>query len=86
MTPLTATDARKSFFEILKSTKEQHEIYQIRHKCGDAVLMSKEEYEGLSETLELLSTPGFKDDFEKACAEAESGDLLTFEEFFGEPQ
>jgi antitoxin YefM len=86
MTTMTATDARKSFFDLLKSTNERHEVYHIRHRNGDAVLMSQVDYESLQETLELLSTPGFREDFQTARQEAESGDTLSFEEVFGEKQ
>lgn len=86
MTTLTATDARKSFFELLRGTNERHEIYHIRHRSGDAVLMSEAEYDSLTETLALLSAPGFREDFEKARAEGEDGDTFSFEEVFGEKQ
>lgn len=86
MTTMTATAARKSFFDLLKSTNEHHEIYHIRHRNGDAVLMSQEEYESIQETLELLSTPGFREDFRIARQEAASGMTLSFEEVFREKQ
>ncbi|MDF3127795.1 type II toxin-antitoxin system Phd/YefM family antitoxin [Kiritimatiellaeota bacterium B1221] len=86
MTTMTATDARKGFFELLKSAKERHEIYHIRYRSGDAVLMSQDEYESLQETLDLLSAPGFKEGFEKACSEVEAGETLSFEDVFGEKQ
>ncbi len=86
MTTLTATDARKGLFEILRETNEQHEIYHIRYKKGDAVLMSEQEYESLIETLALLSSPDFKKDFERSKEEAEAGDTLSFAEVFGEEQ
>ncbi|EXJ15307.1 type II toxin-antitoxin system Phd/YefM family antitoxin [Imhoffiella purpurea] len=86
MTTLTASDARKSLFELLRGTNERHEIYHIRHRQGDAVLMSEAEYESLIETLELLSSPGFREPFEKARMEAENGETRSFEDIFGEPQ
>jgi len=86
MAVLTATDARKSLFELLRGANDRHEIYRIRYRQGDAVLMSEAEYESLMETLTLLSAPGFRDAFEQARAEAESGDTRSFEEVFGEPQ
>ena len=73
MEKLTASDARKGFFELLRGANERHEIYHIRHKNGDAVLMSEGEYESLMETLGLLASPGFQEGFEKARAEAEAG-------------
>jgi antitoxin YefM len=86
MTTLTATDARKDLFDLLRGTNERHEIYHIRYRQGDAVLMSEAEYESLMETLALLSAPGFRDAFEQARVEADSGDTLSFDEVFEEPQ
>ena len=85
MTKLTATDARKGFFELLKKTSEQHEIYHIHHRSGDAVLMSGQEYDSLNETLALLSSPGFREEFEKSRKEEAAGDTVDFEHVFGEP-
>ncbi len=84
MTTMTATEARKGFFELLKTANERHEIYHIRHRSGDAVLMSQEEFDSLQETLELLSAPGFRDAFELARKQVASGDTLSFKEVFGE--
>ncbi|WP_158269707.1 type II toxin-antitoxin system Phd/YefM family antitoxin [Desulfonatronum sp. SC1] len=48
--------------------------------------MSRDEYESIQETLELLSTPGFREDFQIALREADSGDTLSFEKVFEEKQ
>ena len=85
MTTITATNARREFFDILKGASINHEIYRIHHRRGDAVLMSEDEYESLLETLELLSTPGFKGGLLKAAQEVEAGETVDFEEVFGEP-
>ncbi len=86
MATLSAADARASLFELLRGANERHEIYRIRHRHGDAVLMSEAEYERLLETLTLLSAPGFRDGYAQAVAEAERGETHTFGEVFGEPQ
>ena len=86
MTTLTATAARKGLFDLLRGANERHEIYHIRHRQGDAVLMSEAEYDSLIETLGLLSASGFNESFEKARAEAQTGDTRSFDEVFGEPQ
>jgi antitoxin YefM len=86
MTTLTATDARKGLFELLKGASERHEIYRIRCRSGDAVLMSQAEFDSLQETLELLSAPGFREGFEGARREAAAGDTVSFEDTFGEAQ
>ncbi len=85
MPVITATNARKDFFEIVKGAAEKHEIYHIHHRKGDVVLMSEDEYESLLETLSLLSVPGFKERFELSQKEVEAGETSTFEEVFSEP-
>ena len=86
MSTITATDARKSFFDLMKGVNQKHEIYHINYKDGGAVLMSEDEFESLRETLELLSTKGFREDFDRARTEVEKGDTRSFEDVFGEPQ
>ena len=86
MTTLTATAARKSFFEILKKTNEQHEIFHIHHRCGDAVLLSEQEYDSLNESLALLSAPGFRDAFRTSRKQAENNETVSFEDVYGEAQ
>ena len=85
MPTITATNARKDFFEIVKGATEKHEIYHIHHRKGDVVLMSENEYESLLETLALLSVPGFKERFELSQEEIERGETVAFAEVFGEP-
>jgi antitoxin YefM len=86
MSTITAPDARKSFFDLMKGVNQKHEIYHISHKGGSAVLMSESEFENLQETLELLSSKGFRDDFDRARKEVEKGETRSFEDVFGEPQ
>jgi antitoxin YefM len=86
MTTLTATAARKGLFELLKKTNDQHEVYHIHHRSGNAVLMSEQEYDSLNESLALLSSPGFREAFEKSRQEASAGETVSFEDVFGEAQ
>jgi antitoxin YefM len=83
---ITATDARKGFFDLIKRVNERHEVMHIRHRQGDAVLMSETEYEGLMETLALLSDADFRRGLAAAEAQAAAGDTRSFEEVFDEPQ
>jgi len=86
MTTLTASRARKDFFSLLRDTSEKHEVVRVHHKHGDAVIMSEQEYDSLIETLYLLSAPGFREATEQALKEADTGNTLSFDEVFGEPQ
>jgi len=85
MVTMTATEARKSFFELIKQTNQQHEIIEVQHKTGNAVIMSADDYESLQETLHLLSQPNFKQTFDQSVKEADEGQTDSFEDVFGEP-
>ncbi|MBU4270318.1 MAG: type II toxin-antitoxin system prevent-host-death family antitoxin [Planctomycetes bacterium] len=84
MTTLSATDARREFFELMKRATAGHRIYRIRHRKGSAVLMSEEDYESLLETLELLSIPGFRASMKRSAAQMKRGDTYSLEEVLGE--
>jgi len=82
---LTATDARKSFFELIRNVNDRHEMYRVLHHHGNVVLMSEAEYDSLIETLELLSSPDFRSRFYQAVAEEHAGETVGFKDVFGEP-
>lgn len=84
MLTMTATEARKSFFELIKQANQCHEVISVQHKSGNAVIMSADDYESLQETLHLLSQPNFKQAFNQSVAEADAGDVNSFEDVFGE--
>ena len=86
MITLTATEARKSLFELIKQSNQKHDIFEVQHKSGNAILMSETEYESIQESLYLLSQPGFKEDFSLSIAEADTDDVVSFEAVFGEKQ
>ena len=83
MTTLTATKARQSLFDILKKTTRTHAPIKITAKTGDVVLMSEEDYEGLIETLELLSVPGMLKSVREAKQDIRSGRTKSLREIFG---
>ena len=84
MVTITATEARKSFFELIKQTNQTHDVIQVQHKSGNAVIMSAEDYESLQEALFLLSQPGFSEGFEQSLEDAKAGDGASFDQIFGE--
>lgn len=52
---ITASEARKNLFPLVKKVNEDHDTIEIVSKGGNAVLMSKEDYDSLIATVELLS-------------------------------
>ncbi|MCL2149253.1 MAG: type II toxin-antitoxin system Phd/YefM family antitoxin [Methanomassiliicoccaceae archaeon] len=57
MMSLSVTDARRDIFNIIKAVQNSDAV-TITSKDGNAVLVSEEEWNGIKETLYLLSIPG----------------------------
>ena len=80
---ITATQARKELFQIIDRAVQGHEVVRVRHREGDAVILSGEDYENLIETIELLSLPGFRESLEEAEADIAAGRTVSAEEALG---
>jgi antitoxin YefM len=83
MNKLTATDARRDFFDIVRGATQKHQVYRIQHRNGSVVLLSEDEYDSLIETLELLSIKGFRESIERSVDQIKRGETVSFEEVFG---
>lgn len=57
MSAITATDARKNFFGILQQVNDDRAPVEVVSKRGNAVIISKDDYDSLVESMYLLSTP-----------------------------
>lgn len=80
---VTATEARQNLFKLVKKSVKGHVPVKITSKDGDAVLVSEEDYEGLLETLELLSVPGMRKSIQEARADIRAGRTKALKEIFG---
>ena len=81
---MTATEARKELFNLIRRAQRCHEAVKISHRDGGVVLLSEEDYEGLIETLDLLSIPGLRESLQDAEADIEAGRTLSLDEAFGD--
>ncbi len=54
MTAITATDARKGLFGLIQQVNQDHTAVEVVSKHGNAVLMSKDDYDAITETAYLL--------------------------------
>ena len=61
MTTLTATEARANLYKIIEETLQNHEPVVITGKKGNAVLLSENDWNAVTETLHLLSIPGMRE-------------------------
>jgi antitoxin YefM len=84
VTAVSATEARKELFNLIRRALHAHDPVRIQHREGGVVLLSEEDYEGLLETLELLSVPGLRGSIEEAEADIDAGRTVTADELFGD--
>jgi antitoxin YefM len=54
---ITASDARKGLFPLIKKVNEDHDAIEIVSRHGNAVLISAEDYAALREGAYLLRSP-----------------------------
>jgi antitoxin YefM len=84
MSTVTATEARKELFNLIRRALRAHAPVRIQHREGGVVLVSEEDYEGLLETLELLSIPGMRESIAEAEADIAAGRTASVEQIFGD--
>jgi antitoxin YefM len=80
---VTATEARQQFYQLLRKSVKGHVPVKVSSKDGDAVILSEEDYEGLLETLELLSLPGMRKSIREAKADIRAGRTKSLRDIFG---
>ena len=80
---VTATEARQHLFQLLRKSAKGHVPVKISCKDGDVVIISEEDYEGLLETLELLSVPGMRKSIREAKADIRAGRTKSLKDIFG---
>lgn len=61
MAILSATEARANLYKLIEQTLQSHEPVVITGKKGNAVLLSEEDWNAVTETLYLLSIPGTRE-------------------------
>lgn len=54
---VTASEARKNLFPLIEKVNEDRSAIEITSRRGDAVLISRAEYDALQETAHLLRAP-----------------------------
>lgn len=57
MSAITATEARKNLFGLIQQVNNDHAPVEVVSKHGNAVIISKADYDALTETEYLLRSP-----------------------------
>jgi len=58
---LNATEARSKLYSLIDEATDTHQPVVITGKRGNAVLVSEDDWNAISETLYLLSVPGMRE-------------------------
>ena len=74
---ITASEARKNLFPLIAQVNDDHQPVEITSKHGNAVLMSRADYEALTETAWLLRVPANAQRLLESLAQARSGQRET---------
>ncbi len=70
MTTLNATEARSKLYSLIDETAQTHQPILITGKRGNAVLVSEEDWNSISETLYLLSILGMRESVRSGMEES----------------
>jgi antitoxin YefM len=65
MTTLSATEARKTLYNLIDDVALSHDPIQIVGKRHSAVLISEDDWRAIQETLYLTSIPGMRESIKK---------------------
>jgi len=71
---VTASEARKSLFGLIEQVNNDRTEVEITSKRGDAVLLSRAEFDALNETAYLLRSPANAERLLGSLREARAGD------------
>ena len=77
MAAITATDARRNLFGLIQQVNEDHAPIEVVSKHGNAVLMSKDDYDAITETAYLLRNAKGAERLLAALERAHRGEFET---------
>lgn len=66
MLTISASKARARLYRLIEEAAETHEPIEIKRKRNKVVLISKEDWRAIQETLNLLSIPGMRESIRRA--------------------
>ena len=72
----TATESRNNLFPLIQQVNEDRAPVEITSRNGDAVLMSRADYDALEETAHLLRVPANARHLLESLQQANSGLLV----------
>ena len=76
---VTASEARARLFPLIEQVNDDRQPVEITSKRGDAVLLSRADYDALTETALLLRAPANATRLFESLAQAHAGQLSVHE-------
>jgi len=76
MSAISASEARRRLFPLIEQVNSDHVPVEIVSKSGNAVLVSKEDWDSMQETAYLLRSPANAEWLAQGLAEARAGEAV----------
>jgi antitoxin YefM len=74
MSAITVTEARKSLFGLIQQVNDDHTAVEVVSRHGNAVILSKDDYDAMTETAYLLRNPASAERLLAAIERARRGE------------
>lgn len=75
MSAITASEARRSLFGLIQRVNDDHTAVEVVSRHGNAVIMSKDDYDAITETAYLLRNPANAERLLEAIERARRGEF-----------
>ncbi len=75
MAAISASEARKTLFGLIQEVNEDHTAVEVVSRHGNAVILSKDDYDAMTETAYLLRHPANADRLLTSLDRARQGDV-----------
>ena len=75
MSAISATEARKTLFGLIQQVNDDHTSVEVVSRHGNAVILSKDDYDAMTETAYLLRNPANAERLLAAVERARRGDF-----------
>ncbi len=69
LTTISASEARDKLDSLMDEAMDTHQPITITGKCGNAILVSEEDWNAVQKTLFLLSVPGIRESIKEGMEE-----------------
>lgn len=75
MAAISASEARKTLFGLIQEVNEDHTAVEVVSRHGNAVILSKDDYDAMTETAYLLRHPANAERLLASLGRARHGDV-----------